>query len=241
MSTIPNFPVDVANTLYATRTRIAFKPTDGIKTGATGAATTDIISLANHTFADGDMVEYTSGTGFTGLTAGTFYYVRDAVANTSFKLAATATGAAVDLTVDGSAGTFSLIIGYEAAKVDDESQAPSPERIEMPDDLGVYHPIRSDYGAQAESWSFPSHEVRRLTKFFNGALQGIRRGTAKLWIPDAALAAASVTTAFLESEWFSAVVTRGGNVSFGDKKHSVATIKIESQKQGAVTWTPYTA
>lgn len=234
MSTIPNFPVDTANTLYATRSRVAFKPTDGVKTGATGTAATDVIAIADHTFLAGDMVEFTAGTGFTGLTVGSYYFVRDVVAATSFKVAATATGAAVDITVDGTAGTFSLLIGYETAKVDDESQAPSAERIEMPDDLGVYHPIRTDYGAQAESWSFTSYEITRLKKFFGGALQGVRRGVAKLWIPDAAMAAAGSTDPFLESEWFPAVVTRGGNVSYGDKKHSVATIKIESQKQGAV-------
>lgn len=239
MSTIPNFPVDVANTLYATRIRAAIKPAGGAKSGAT-SATANIVTLADHGFADGDFVEFTSGTGFTGLTAGTIYVVRDAASGT-FKLAPKAGDAAVEFPTGASAGVFSLVIGWESAKVDDESQAPSAESIEMPDNNGVFYPIRRDYGSQAEAYTVTSHEIRRITKMFNGALQGVRRGVAKLWIPDAALAQSGVTSPFLESEWFSCAVTRGGNVSFGDKKHSVATLKIESQKQGPITWTPYVA
>lgn len=239
MSTIPNFPLDTANTLYATRTRVALKPTGGEKTGAT-TASADTVTLAAHGFVDGDFVEFTSGTGFTGLTAGTIYIVRDKATDT-FKLTTASGSAAISIASGASAGVFALVIGWESASVADESQAPAAEAIEMSDDYGVYYPIRKDYGSQSESWTLTSHEVRRLTKIFNGALQGVRRGVAKLWIPDAALAQSGVTDPFLESEWFSAVVTRGGNVSFGDKKHSVATIRVESQKQGAVSWTPYTA
>lgn len=240
MRTIPNFPVDTAKMGSVTRTRIAIKPTDGIKTGATGA-TTGVISLANHTFVEGDIVEYTSGTGFTGLVAGTFYHVRDVVADTSFKLAAAAGGEAVALTAVGEAGTFALIIGYETAKADDNSQAPAEDSVEMPDDLGQYYPVLTSYGSAKEAYTFITHEVLRLVKIFRGAMQGTRLGQAKLWMPSAQLAQAGIATPFLESEWFPCAVTRGADVTYGDKKASVTTIKISSQKRGAVTWTPYTA
>ena len=74
-------------------------------TGVTAEADDNVVTKVSHGFTDGTAVIFTSGTGFTGLTAGTRYYVRDAAADT-FKLAATRGGAAIDITVDGSSGVF---------------------------------------------------------------------------------------------------------------------------------------
>lgn len=74
-------------------------------TAVTGTAATDLINKTAHGLLDGEAVVFTSGTGFTGIVAGTRYFVRDATANT-FKLAATRGGAAIDITADGSAGVF---------------------------------------------------------------------------------------------------------------------------------------
>ncbi len=232
MSTIPNFPVDTASMGSITRTRFAFKPTDTVKTGAATAAA-DVVTLADHGFADGDIVEFTGGTGFTGLVAGTFYYVRDKAAGT-FKLAATPGDESVSIASGASAGTFSLIIGYETAKVDDEAQAPSEDTVEMPDDFGQYYPVLISFGSAKDSWGLVTHEILRLRKLFRGALQGVRLGQAKLWMPSAQMAQAGNTNPFLESEWFPAAVTRGANITYGDKKASVTTIRITSQKRGPV-------
>jgi len=70
---------------------------------------TDTITAANHPFTDGDVVRLSvsGGTLPGGLAALTDYYVRDAIGNT-LKLAATAGGAAIDIT---SAGPGQFFIG----------------------------------------------------------------------------------------------------------------------------------
>lgn len=59
---------------------------------------TDVVTWTSHTFANDDRVYFTTtGTLPTGLTANTAYFVRDQATNT-FKVAATAGGAAINLT-----------------------------------------------------------------------------------------------------------------------------------------------
>lgn len=68
----------------------------------TADASTDFITSTSHGYANGDAVEVESeqGTVPAGLSENTKYFVRDQTANT-FKLAATAGGAAIDLTTAG--------------------------------------------------------------------------------------------------------------------------------------------
>jgi len=70
-------------------------------------ADTDVLTATGHWFADGDAVPlWTSGgTIPTGLSAGT-YYARDVVAAASLKLAATAGGAAINITAAGTTPNF---------------------------------------------------------------------------------------------------------------------------------------
>ena len=76
----------------------------------TATAATDVIAAPNHPFIDGEMVRLSVSGGSlpTGLAALTDYFVRDAVAGISFKLAATAGGAAIDFTT---AGTGNMFVG----------------------------------------------------------------------------------------------------------------------------------
>lgn len=67
----------------------------------------DTVTLTAHGYSNGQAVRLTAITGGTGLTAGTVYYVRDAATNT-FKLAATAGGAAINVTADGTGATFNV-------------------------------------------------------------------------------------------------------------------------------------
>lgn len=78
-------------------------------------ASTDLITLAAHGLADGNLVHVASTTTLpSGLSANTVYYVRDVSAST-FRLSATSGGAAIDLTSTGS-GTHSL---YDEIQVPD--------------------------------------------------------------------------------------------------------------------------
>lgn len=68
---------------------------------ATVSAATDFVTLNGHGYVNGQRVVLTDiATGAAGLTEGTVYYVRDKTANT-FKLAAIAGGAAINVTSDG--------------------------------------------------------------------------------------------------------------------------------------------
>lgn len=66
-------------------------------------ASTDLIYSASHGYSDTNTIVFFNGTAPTGLTEGTTYYVRDATTDT-FKVAATAGGAAINLTGASSFG-----------------------------------------------------------------------------------------------------------------------------------------
>jgi uncharacterized phiE125 gp8 family phage protein len=76
----------------------------------TATASTDVLAAVNHPFVDGDKVRLSVSGGDlpAGLAAKTDYFVRDAVAGVSLKLAATSGGVAIDLTT---AGTGNMFIG----------------------------------------------------------------------------------------------------------------------------------
>lgn len=74
----------------------------GSRKAATIAAATDAVTATAHGFANGERVVFVALTGGAGLTVGTTYFVRDATAST-FKVAATSGGAAVDVTTDATA------------------------------------------------------------------------------------------------------------------------------------------
>jgi hypothetical protein len=69
----------------------------------TGAAATDVIADVATPYANGDKVYFPSLAGGAGLAANTVYFVRDK-ATDSYKLAATLTGPAIDITTDLTAG-----------------------------------------------------------------------------------------------------------------------------------------
>lgn len=71
----------------------------------TADAGTDKITLTAHNLNDGDEVKFGGTAVPTGLTAGTWYFVRDKATN-DFKVAATYGGSAIDLTSNGTAVTL---------------------------------------------------------------------------------------------------------------------------------------
>lgn len=73
----------------------------------TGVAATNVVTSAAHGYSDGDALTLVSVAGGAGLTANSVYYVRDKTTDT-FKLAATAGGAAIDFSTDISAGKVAV-------------------------------------------------------------------------------------------------------------------------------------
>lgn len=66
---------------------------------------TDVVAESNHTRVAGDAVVVSGTAAPAGLTKGGIYYVRDVVALTSYKLAATPGGDAINMTTDGTSVT----------------------------------------------------------------------------------------------------------------------------------------
>lgn len=85
---------------------LGMTPNGGSEKEYIADATADTITSPAHGYADGDKVVFYRGTVPAGLTEGTVYFVRDSTTNT-FKVAATAGGAAIDLTA---ANTYDSIM-----------------------------------------------------------------------------------------------------------------------------------
>jgi len=71
----------------------------------TGVASTDVLTATGNDFANGSRVYLPSLTGGSGLVANQIYFVRD-LSGATFKLASTATGAAIDFGTNISSGTI---------------------------------------------------------------------------------------------------------------------------------------
>lgn len=82
-------------------------------TSVTAEADDEILTKTAHRLQTGQELAYVSGTGFTGLTAGTSYFVIRLGADT-FKLATTRAnalaGTAINITTDGTSGIFQTIV-----------------------------------------------------------------------------------------------------------------------------------
>ena len=109
-------PVSLSGTTTAGSTTVTMASTTGITTGmqvtgtgtpsTTGIAVTftdagDTVNLTAHGLSDGDEVAFSAITTTTGIVINTIYFVVGSTANT-FQVAATAGGAALPLTTDGS-------------------------------------------------------------------------------------------------------------------------------------------
>ena len=88
--------------------------TIGAQKLATIEESNDTVTLVAHGYVLNDPVIFRSLTGGTGLTAGTVYFARD-IATDTFKVAATAGGAAINVTLDATAAT---VVSLQAEDVD---------------------------------------------------------------------------------------------------------------------------
>jgi hypothetical protein len=80
-----------------------------VVTGATGVASTNVITSTGHDLVNAERIYFTALTGGTGLVVGTAYYVISSATDT-FKVSLTSGGAEVDFTVDLSAGSWARVV-----------------------------------------------------------------------------------------------------------------------------------
>lgn len=77
----------------------------------TGTEATNIINHAGHSFADNTPIRFDSLVGGAGLTNGTIYFVRNAVAGVSYEVSATSGGASINFTTDITSGNVGRAFG----------------------------------------------------------------------------------------------------------------------------------
>lgn len=227
---LPSRPFVAAESIFAGLSVIAAKVAASL-TGVTSA--TDTLTKTAHGLSVDDQVEYVSGTGFTGLTAASYYYVVAVPTADTFKLSATKGGAAIAVGTS-TAGVIAPVVIFEAKKLG--STAANEEKpLERPDSTGALRVVRRVLVKQEESFTFEIDEPKRLLKLFSGGLSGLINATATLWIPDPADVSGKVA---LKSEKdFPCALTREADLAFGGQEFSSATLKLTSNKQGAIQFT----
>lgn len=227
---LPSVPFNAANTIFAGLSILLLK-LDAQLTGVTAATT--VVTKTAHGLLVGDTVEYVSGTGFTGLTAGDLYHVLTVPSADTFTIGSTADGSAIAVGTS-SAGVFAPVFACAGKKLDSALEQES-KTLEVPDDEGVLREVRRVTVKQKESFTFGFTEVKRLLRIFSNGLAGRRSGTATIFLPDPDDVAGKCA---LKSEKdFACVVEREGNLSFGTGEFPEATIRLDSQKRGVITWT----
>lgn len=231
---LPVAPFDAAKSIFAGLSVIQLKLAPVIS-GVAAEADTDVITKAGHTLVNGQILQFVSGTGFTGLVAGTNYFVRDANQGAgTFKLAATKTGAAIDITLDGTVGIFQPVHVFEVAKLEDDPSQ-SVKELKRPDAQGRLRSVRTVETEVMEKFTFDLQELKRVLELFDGKMRGRKEGTCTLWIPDPDDATGKV--ALKSQDDFAVVVSRDGKITYGNSEFSQTVIKIESQEAADISWT----
>ena len=232
MSTLPTAAFTAAKSIEAAKKVIQFVMDTGGTTAATATGSGSTIADATHTFIDGQLIQYVSGTGFTGLTAGTNYFVRDVVAATSFAVAATLGGAAISITVAGSAGVFRQCEVFES-KMARHSAAETYTSFQRYASNGILRDVGGKYIAErVEKISWEIDEAKRLLTLFGGKLSGLATGKVTMWVRDPRDASGKTA---LTTSAFQADVTRDADITL-DKK-VIMMVTAESMEDELVTFT----
>jgi hypothetical protein len=227
---LPIDPFDVKNLLFSGKSLIVLKLAS--VSGYTGA--TDTITKTAHGLTVGRTVAFVSGTGWTGLTAGTVYYVVATPTTDTFKISATTGGAAI--TVGTSTGGVFEPVEIFGSKILTSKAEQEEKAYEYPDASGITREVRTVLTKQAESFTFSSGEVKRISRIFGGGLAGRVTGKATLYCPDPD--DASGTVAMKSEADFPATITRDGDVQIGNSEFSEVTLNLKSNKLGTIVFTP---
>lgn len=229
---LPTAPFNAAKSIYAGKKIIQVVLTTGSITGATAAAPSATIAAAAHGFVVGDMVQFVSGTGFTGLAAGTNYFVTAAATGT-FEVSATNGGTAITITAEGSAGVFAPVEVFESNTLKDGGNDTFEDFKRYGTD-GVQRTKRKVLSESVNEISWEVDEAKRLLDIFGGRMNGlaVARGVT-VWVQDPDDATGKCA---LKSTEFPANITRDGEVTM--EKKVVATLKAENTGDTPITYTP---
>ena len=229
---LPTAPFNAAKSIYAGKKIIQVVLTTGSITGATSAGSSATITAATHGFVVGDMVQFVSGTGFTGLTAGTNYFITAADTGT-FEVSATKGGTAITISAEGSAGVFAPVEVFESNTLKDGGNDTFEDFKRYGTD-GVQRTKRKVLSESVNEISWEVDEAKRLLDIFGGRMNGlaVARGVT-VWVQDPDDATGKCA---LKSTEFPANITRDGEVTM--EKKVVATLKAENTGDTPITYTP---
>ena len=229
---LPTAPFNAAKSIYAGKKIIQVVLTTGSITGATSAGSSATITAAAHGFVVGDMVQFVSGTGFTGLAAGTNYFVTAADTGT-FEVSATKGGTAITISAEGSAGVFAPVEVFESNTLK-EGGNDTFEDFKRYGTDGVQRTKRKVLSESSNEISWEVDEAKRLLDIFGGRMNGlaVARGVT-VWVQDPDDATGKCA---LKSTEFPANITRDGEVTI--EKKVVATLKAENTGDTPITYTP---
>lgn len=215
--------------LFSPYARVLFEPDNSTAiTGATAAGSAATITKTAHGFLGGQRVQFVSGTGFTGLTAGEVYYAIYKTADT-FELANDPTATAgITISVAGSDGVFKVVFVFQAEPLTDDSQEPKTETITMRGANGIPGIVDeeiSEYGNVG--WSFELKHALQVYEIFGGASNGNVSGCSTIWGRDTKDASGK---ARIKTERFYSSIMRTGGLSIGGGKYTLPTMKITPKK-----------
>ena len=228
---LPTAPFNAAKSIYAGKKVIQVVLATRATAAATATASGSTITAAAHGFAVGKLVQFVSGTGFTGLTAGTNYYVVTADTGT-FSLSATKGGTAITITADGSAGVFAPVEVFESNTLK-EGGTESYEDFKRYGTDGVPRTKRKVISESVNKVSWEVDEAKRLLDIFDGRMSGLAVASGvTIWVRDPDDASGKCA---LKSSTFAANITRDGEVTM-DKK-VITTLMAESTEDTPITYT----
>jgi hypothetical protein len=233
---VPKSPFIKADALYAGKTIHVITVDDSSLTGVTADESTDVISKAAHGMVDGQGVIFVSGTGFTGLTAGTLYYVRDSASGT-FKVAADIVngviGAAIDITAAGSDGVFQPVEIVESSKIDNQVQQ-NTFQFRRNDDGGRSRIVDEYITQDDETFVIVLDMAKRLLRLFGGALGGSVSCTVTSYVRSPR--DATGTVAMKSEDNWPATLTRNRSETLGGGQGTLPELRLRSNKEGYITW-----
>ena len=228
---LPTAPFDAAKSIYAGKKIIQVVLEARSTSAATATASGTEITSAGHSFAVGDLVQFVSGTGFTGIAAGKNYYVVTSSTD-KFSLSETKGGTAITITVESSAGVFAPVEVFESNNVKQGGNE-SYEEFKRYGDDGRPRTKRKIVSESVDKITWEVDEAKRLLSVFNGRMNGlaVAKGVT-LWVRDPNDATGTVA---LRSSTFAANITRQGEINL--EKKVVVTLEAESTEDAPITFT----
>jgi hypothetical protein len=105
--------------------------------------------------------------------------------------------------------------------------------LKFPGTDGVIRPLRRDLAESSESLALKCYDIEKVIQALGGSLNGLTDGTAELWIRDPKDADAKVR---LYAAPFACSAQRDGQVKFGEKTYSSATLKFTNTSADPITF-----